>query len=145
MTMTPQSRMLLLCLSLLLCLVAVPCFAASCDDVQSAAREAIRARNEQAKATYDATMGDPEDDRSAVGSCLDSIFSIGDAFSLGVKIPSLDQIIERMCNQVNSAIQDKVNQAMNNVENSVSDFGNGVLQVNGSGSALAKPLLGQIK
>ena len=127
-------------------LLACPCYAATpCDDVQSAAAEAMKERNEQAKRAYDTTMGDPEDDRDAFGSCLESIFSIGDAFSLGVKIPGMDQIIQGMCSQVNSMIQDKVNQAMSDVESSVSGFGNGILQVNGSGDDLAKPMLGQIK
>lgn len=130
----------------LVCLFSFPCFAATpCDDVQSAANEAMKARNEQAKRAYDTTMGVPEDDRDAFGNCLEGIFSIGDAFSLGVKIPGMDQIIQRMCSQVNSMIQEKVNQAMNEVENAVSGFGDGVLQVNGSADALAKPILGQIK
>lgn len=133
---------------LFLCLVlSIPSLvlAAGCNDAQSAAKEAMKERNEHAKSTYDTTMGSPEDDRSALGGCMDSIFSIGDAFSMGVKIPNMNQIIEGMCGQLNSLIKEKINDATSQLEEATSGFGEGPLQVNGSGDNLAKPIIGKIK
>ena len=40
-------------------------------------------------------MPDPEEDRGPLAGCLGSIASIGDAFSLGVTIPSMNTTVEK--------------------------------------------------
>ena len=61
------------------------------------------------------------------------INSIGDAFNLGVKIPSMDQLIEGMCKQVDSMIQEKMNQVLSVVRSSVPSIGqNNPFQVSGN-------------
>ena len=52
-----------LLLTLLLVFTAVPCFAGSCSDTQSAATNAIRERNAKVKEAQNTTMPDPEEDR----------------------------------------------------------------------------------
>lgn len=121
--------------ALFVCVFAfsTPCFAASCSDTQNAASEAIKERNAKVKDTHNTTMPDPEEDRGALGNCLDSISSIGDAFSLGVSIPGMDQIVEGMCRQVNSMIQSKMNEALSEARSSVAAIGrNNPFQVSGS-------------
>ena len=86
----------------LLTLFALPCYAGSCGDTQEAATAAIKDRNGHVKESHNSMMPDPEEDRGPLSNCLSSINSIGDAFNLGVKIPSMDQLIEGMCKQVDS-------------------------------------------
>ena len=135
-----------LLLTLLLVFTAVPCFAGSCSDTQSAATNAIRERNAKVKEAQNTTMPDPEEDRGALSSCLDSVSSIGDAFSLGVSLPSMDQIISGMCNRVNSEIQSKMNEALNEARSSIGGIGqNNPFQVSGSSSGIVSGIIGKIK
>lgn len=86
----------------LLCMVlAAPCFAGSCQDMQDAVGGAIQERNGRVSDTHDILMPDPETERDALSGCLGSVNAIGDAFSLGVTLPSMDQIVAGMCSQVN--------------------------------------------
>ena len=131
---------------LMLVLVAVPCLASPCDDTQSAATGAIKERNARVKETHNTTMPDPEEDRGALSSCLDSVSSIGDAFSLGVSLPSMDQIISGMCNRVNSEIQSKMNEALSEARSSIGGIGqNNPFQVSGSSSGIVSGIIGKIK
>ena len=137
-------RTLLLTLSLVLC--AAPSFAGSCSDTQSAASNAIKERNSAVRESHNTTMPDPEEDRGALSSCLDSVSSIGDAFSLGVSLPSMDQIISGMCNRVNSEIQSKMNEALSEARSSIGGIGqNNPFQVSGSSSGSVSGIIGKIK
>ena len=137
-------RTLLLTLSLVLC--AAPSFAGSCSDTQSAASNAIKERNSAVRESHNTTMPDPEEDRGALSSCLDSVSSIGDAFSLGVSLPSMDQIISGMCNRVNSEIQSKMNEALSEARSSIGGIGqNNPFQVSGSSSGIVIGIIGKIK
>ncbi|WP_278593707.1 hypothetical protein [Bilophila wadsworthia] len=137
-------RTLLLTLSLVLC--AAPSFAGSCSDTQSAASNAIKERNSAVRESHNTTMPDPEEDRGALSSCLDSVSSIGDAFSLGVSLPSMDQIISGMCNRVNSEIQSKMNEALSEARSSIGGIGqNNPFQVSGSSSGIVSGIIGKIK
>ena len=137
-------RTLLLTLSLVLC--AAPSFAGSCSDTQSAASNAIKERNSAVRESHNTTMPDPEEDRGALSSCLDSVSSIGDAFSLGVSLPSMDQIISGMCNRVNSEIQSKMNEALSEARSSIGGIGqNNPFQVSGSSSGIVGGIIGKIK
>lgn len=127
-------------------LSSTPCFAASCPDAEAAAGAAMQNRNQQTRVTYNAAIQDPEEDREALGGCLDTIHSIGDVFSLGVTVPGMDQVVSGMCGQVNSHIQDKINEALGLVEQSASGFGqNNPFQVSGNAVDLVKALVGQIR
>ena len=137
-------RTLLLTLSLVLC--AAPSFAGSCSDTQSAASNAIKERNSAVRESHNTTMPAPEEDRGALSSCLDSVSSIGDAFSLGVSLPSMDQIISGMCNRVNSEIQSKMNEALSEARSSIGGIGqNNPFQVSGSSSGIVSGIIGKIK
>ena len=138
--------MKILCVTLILVLCAVPSFAGSCSDTQSAASTAIKERNAVVKEIHNTTMPDPEDDRGALSSCLDSVANLGDAFSLGVSLPSMDQIISGMCNRVNSEIQSKMNEALSETRSSVGGIGqNNPFQVSGSSSGIVSGIIGKIK
>ena len=135
-----------LCLTLALVLCAAPALAGSCSDTQSAASNAIKERNSAVRESHNTTMPDPEEDRGALSSCLDSVSSIGDAFSLGVSLPSMDQIISGMCNRVNSEIQSKMNEALSEARSTVNGIGqNNPFQVSGSGSDVAGSLIRKLK
>ena len=88
----------LVCITLFMLLAVSPGYAASCADTQNAAGAAMRDRNEYAMGVMNSTMPDPEETRGPFSSCLDRINSMGAAFTLGVSLPSLDQIIAGMCN-----------------------------------------------
>ena len=104
----------------LLCMVlATPCFAGSCEDMRDAVGGAIQERNGRVSDTHDVLMPDPETERDALSGCLGSVNAIGDAFSLGVTLPSMDQIVAGMCKQVDSYIHQKINDAHNQVLNTV--------------------------
>ncbi|MDR2820411.1 MAG: hypothetical protein LBB60_07780 [Desulfovibrio sp.] len=135
-----------LILAVLLCLVAAPCFAGSCGDTQSAANSAIKERNGMVKDSHNTMMPDPEDTRGPLADCLGSIGSIGDAFSLGVSFPSMDQIVASMCRQVDSLIQDKMNDVLNEAKSSVPDIGgNNPFQVTGSASGISSSIIRKLK
>ena len=137
-------RTLLLTLTLVFC--AAPSFAGSCGDTQSAASNAIKERNSAVRESHNTTMPDPEEDRGALSSCLDSVASLGDVFSLGVSLPSMDQIISGMCNRVNSEIQSKMNEALSEARSSIGGIGqNNPFQVSGSSSGIVSGIIGKIK
>lgn len=120
---------------MVLCLVwASPCFAASCPDVQESVSAAIQGRSERVSASYDILIPDPELERGALSGCLGTINDIGGAFSLGVSLPSMEQIVAGLCNQVDSMIQQKINEAHNDVLNRVNSIGGGnIYKVYGTG------------
>ena len=135
-----------LCLTLALVLCAAPALAGSCSDTQSAASNAIKERNSAVRESHNTTMPDPEEDRGALSSCLDSVASIGDAFSMGVSLPSMDQIISGMCNRVNSEIQSKMNEALSEARSYIGGIGqNNPFQVSGSSSGIVSGIIGKIK
>lgn len=108
---------------MLLALLATPCFAGSCQDVQESVSAIIQDRSGRVSDTHDILLPDPESERSSLSNCLSVINNIGDAFSLGVTFPSMDQIVAGMCSQVNSMIQSKINEAHNKVLNTVNNIG----------------------
>ena len=135
----------ILCFIMLL-LMAAPCFAGPCADTQNAASAAIRDRNAHARNTINTTMPDPEEGRSAFAGCLNSISSIGAAFTLGISLPSMDQIIAGMCRQVDSMIQDKMNEVLNEARSTVNEIGrNNPFQVSAGGHNIGVSISGQLR
>ena len=135
-----------LLVAILLTAFAAPCFAGPCADTQGAANAAIKERNSRVKESHNVLMPDPEEDRGPLSDCLGSVNSIGDVFTLGVKIPSMDQIVAGMCKQVNSMLQDKMNEALSEVKSKVSEIGqNNPFQVSGNGGDLATSLMKKLK
>ena len=132
--------------SILMLLLAVPCFAAPCDDTQSMANAAMKERNAFAKGAINTTMPDPEDLRSAFAGCLNSISSIGSVFTLGISLPSMDQIIAGMCRQVDSMIQEKINDVLNEARSTVNEIGrNNPFQVSAGGHNIGVSISGKLK
>jgi len=116
----------------LLCMaLAAPCFAGSCQDMQDAVGSAIQERNGRVSDTH---------------GCLGSVNAIGDAFSLDVTLPSMDQIVAGMCSQVNSYINRKINEAHNQVNNAVNGMGgNNPFKVYGTGGDYIVKITGKLK
>ena len=138
--------MKILLVVVLFTLVASPCFAASCDDTQSAASIAIKERNSRVKETHNVMLPDPEADRGALSNCLGTIGTIGDIFSLGVKIPSMEEIVAGICKQLDSMIQERMNEALSEAKSKVNEIGkNNPFQVSGNSIDLASPLMKKLK
>lgn len=131
----------------LLCMILVtPCFAGSCQDMQDAVGGAMRERNGRVSNTHDVLMPDPETERDALSGCLGSVNAIGDAFSLGVTLPSMDQIVAGMCSQVDSFIQQKINDAHNQVLNTVNGIGGyNPFKVYGTGGDYVVKMTGKLQ
>ena len=130
----------------LLLAFATPCHAAMCDDPQNAANAAINERNARVQDSHNVLLPDPEDTRGPLANCLGSIGSIGDAFTLGVKLPSMDQIVASMCSQVNSMIQSKINEVMNKAKNTISEIGgNSPFVVHGTGTDIVISVKNKLK
>ena len=131
----------------LLCMIlAAPCFAGSCQDMRDAVGGAIQERNGRVSGTHDVLMPDPETERDALSGCLGSVNAIGDAFSLGVTLPGMDQIVAGMCKQVDSYIHQKINDAHNQVLNTVNDIGGyNPFKVYGTGGEYVVKITGKLK
>ena len=125
---------------LLLTAFAAPCFAGSCQDTQEAVSSAILERSGRVTDSHNVLLPDPESERGPLSNCLSVINHIGDGFSLGVSLPSMDQIIAGLCNQVDSMIQQKINEAHNKVLSTVNEIGgNNLYKVYGtSGNYIIK-------
>jgi len=135
-----------LSLAILLTFFATPCFAGSCQDTQEAVEAAIRERSGRVTDSHNVLLPDPESERGPLSNCLSVINHIGDGFSLGVSLPSMDQIIAGMCNQVDSLIQQKINEAHNMVLNSIPNIGgNNPFKVYGTGGDYVIKMKGKIK
>ena len=134
-------------LMFLLCMVlAAPCFAGSCQDMQDAVSGAMRERNGRVSNTHDVLMPDPETERDALSGCLGSVNAIGDAFSLGVTLPSMDQIVAGLCSQVDSFVQQKINDAHNQVLNTVNGIGGyNPFKVYGTGGDYVVKITGKLQ
>ena len=134
-------------ISMLLLFVSVtPCLAASCQDVQENVSAAMQERSGRVTESHDTLLPDPESERSSLGGCLDSINSIGDAFSLGVTFPNMDQLVSGMCSQINSLIQQKINEVHNQALNAVNGIGgNNLYKVYGTGGNYVTQITGKIK
>lgn len=131
---------------MLLTVFATPCFAGSCQDARDAANAAILERNGRVADTHDILLPDPETERGPLANCLSVINGIGGAFSLGVTIPSMDQIIEGLCKQVDSMIQQKINEVLNEAHNTVGEIGkNNPFKVYGTGGNYVLKMTGKLK
>lgn len=131
---------------MLLTVFATPCFAGSCQDTRDAATAAIRERNGRVADTHNVLLPDPELGRGPLADCLSVINGIGDAFSLGVTIPSMDQIIAGMCRQVDSMMQQKINEVLNEAHNAVAEIGNNnPFKVYGTGGDYVVKMTGRIQ
>ena len=119
---------------MLLTVFATPCFAGSCQDTQEAVSAAILERSGRVSDTHNVLLPDPESERGPLSNCLSVINHIGDGFTLGVNLPSMDQIITGLCNQVDSLIQQKINEAHNQILSTVNQLGgNNLYKVYGTG------------
>ena len=84
--------------------------------------------------------------RPALSGCLGSVNAIGDAFSLGVTLPSMDQIVAGMCSQVDSFIQQKINDAHNQVLTTVNGIGGyNPFKVYGTGGDYVVKITGKLQ
>lgn len=131
---------------LLLFACATTCVAGSCQDVQENVSAAVQDRNGRVSESYDTLVPDPESERSSLSNCLSGINSIGDAFNLGVTFPSMDQIVTGMCKQVDSLIQQKINEVHSQALNAVNNIGGSNLyKVYGTGGDYIIKLRDKIK
>ena len=131
---------------MLLTVLATPCFAGSCQDTQEAVSAAILERSGRVSDSHNVLLPDPESERGPLSNCLSVINHIGDGFTLGVNLPSMDQIITGLCNQVDSMIQQKINEAHNQVLSTVNQLGgNNLYKVYGTGGNYVIKIKDKIK
>lgn len=135
---------------LTLCLfiaMTTACFASDiCADVQESVATALEERNTNTTSTFNTAMPDPEEGRDALAGCLGSISTIGDAFTLGVSLPSMDSIISSICGSVDSYIQAKINSVHNQVVNNINSIGdNNPFKVYGTGGDYVVKLKGKLQ
>lgn len=131
---------------MLLAVFATPCFAGSCQDTQEAVSAAILERSGRVSDSHNVLLPDPESERGPISNCLSVINHIGDGFTLGVSLPSMDQIIAGLCNQVDSMIQQKINEAHNQVLSTVNQLGgNNLYKVYGTGGNYVIKIKDKIK
>lgn len=118
-----------------------------CQDLKAVVDEAIKARNAQVKATYNAAIIDPAEDRSSLLSCLGSINSLGNMFSMGVTLPNFQSLLDKVCNSIDSAIQNKINEAMAQLEQTATQNLGGInpFHVNIDGESIVDDLIGKIR
>lgn len=132
--------------AMLLTLMATPCFAGSCQDTREAVNAAIQERSGRVSDSHNVLLPDPESERGPLSNCLSVINNIGDAFSLGVTFPSMDQVVAGMCSQVDSLIQQKINEVHNQVLNTVNGIGgNNLYKVYGTGGDYVITITDKIK
>ena len=82
----------------------------------------------------------------ALSGWLGTVNAIGDAFSRGVTLPGMDQIVAGMCSQVNSYINRKINEAHNQVNNAGNGMGgNNPFKVYGTGGDYIVKITGKLK
>lgn len=122
-------------------------FAAPCDQANETLKEAQNKQLEEMSEIYD-EVTDPKDHRNASGSCLDIVMDMGSGFDMGAMIPSIDSIIEGVCQEVNS----QINQQISNITGKVKSQATGQLgelkskfNVNGNPASIAKDALGGLK
>ena len=137
---------IILAVIMLLAASATPCIAASCQDTQEAVNAAILERSGRVSDSHNVLLPDPESERGPLSNCLSVINHIGDGFTLGVNLPSMDQIITGLCNQVDSMIQQKINEAHNQVLSTVNQLGgNNLYKVYGTGGNYVIKIKDKIK
>lgn len=136
--------MLIICLSVV---ITSPCFASnSCPDLQEAVASIIKKRHNNVTSILNISIPDPEEVRGEIASCLGSISSLGNAFSLGVSVPSMDSVITNICGQVDSMMQSKINDAHNQVLNDLNALGgNNPFKVYGTGGDYVLKLKNKLK
>lgn len=127
-------------------LIASSAWAASCPDLQESANAAAQTRNGRVSETHNTMMPDPEEEREGLSQCLNTIHALGDPFTLGVQLPGLEDVISGMCKQVDSFIQQKINEVQSQVLNAINDVGgNNPLKVYGTGEDIVVQLKGKLK
>lgn len=121
--------------------------ATSCQDAKVIADKKIKERNAQVKANYNAVMLDPAEDRDSLLSCLDSINALGNMFTMNVHIPSLQSLLNKVCNKADLAIQSKINAAMVQLEQKATEDLGGFnpFHVNIDGDRIVDDLVGNIR
>ena len=137
--------------ALILMFLLMPCVAAladvPCDDIASAAGGAAKKRNEQVQENLNSTIPNPEENRDELASCMDAVNSLGGAFSMEVQLPSMEEIIEKMCEQVDNYIEEKIESTMRKTESEIEGAlgKNSPFQVSLTPGTISKPLTGQLK
>lgn len=127
-------------------LIANSVWAASCPDLQESANTAAQARNGRVAETHNTMMPDPEEEREGLSQCLNTIHALGDPFTLGVQLPGIEEVVSGMCKQVDSFLQQKINEVQSQVMNAINDVGgNNPLKVYGTGEDIVVQLKGKLK
>lgn len=135
----------MICGLMIVLLTASPCMAVGCQDTQDAAQTAMKNRNSRANDTVNMLIPDPEEERGWLFDILASVNIFGDGFTLGVTLPSLNQIMGQVCNKAEHAIQDKIREVQRQAISSVPSIGGyNPLKVNGNTDYI-RPVTGKLK
>lgn len=88
---------------------------ASTNCPETSVHEAVKkSRNEYMKDVYNDAILDPEETRK-LSDCLSGIEAMGDIFSMGVSLPSVDSIFDKLCGKMDSELQKTINNTMDKV------------------------------
>ncbi len=102
-------------ISLLIICVTSIAFAENCPEIDLV-RETIDRRNNAAQELYDDMMPDPRETIELLNGCLQIVNNLGAGFSLGVVLPSLDEILQSLCEVASDTINDKINGVLNSMK-----------------------------
>lgn len=132
---------------ILLCIfMASNVYGSSCPDIQESANTAMQSRNSRVSENHNVAMPDPEEEREGLANCLKTIQALGEPFTLGVTLPGIDEVVSGMCGQIDSLIQQKINDLQNQALNQINGIGgNNPLKVYGTGGEFILQLKRKIK
>ncbi len=137
-------KKILLMFLLSLCL-QTKAFAGKCPE-DSIVEEAKKAHADFITEIYDVAVGSPSDSRN-LSACLGSIEELGNIFSMGVSLPSFDDVLDKVCDEADSYLQNSINEA----KNKLNEMKDEVLEQNPTFSVVLSPdkvvndLLGRLK
>lgn len=92
-------------------------------DVGATMENARRTYDQMGEATFDETIPRPEDIQTAASQCLDGILSAD--FGLGLNVPSISNLFNRACGNINSEIRGHMSNANMNLSDRYSEIGIG--------------------
>ncbi len=104
---------------IILCLFALlflqnQALAGNCPE-DSVVEEIKKAQTDFITEIYDTAVGNPSDSRE-FANCLSSIEDIGDIFSMGISLPSMDDILDKVCDELDHQLKNAINEAKDKVK-----------------------------
>ncbi len=113
---------------------------------KEAVKKSVIYRNDICRDKYNKIMPDPEDFRSALALCLSSIQKLSAGFSLDAFLPNLSDLLMAACKELDSEIQNKIDELLEESSTTEILFGNSVeFHVNIDYNSILSDLTDKIK